>query len=594
MGFHRRSVLATLLLGSLVPVVVPSMPRADIPVLEDGDEFQVSEDTTSFHGTPAISSAADGTFVVVWIAEDGSLSGIRARRFDAAAEPIDSEFPVNTHTTAYQQNPDVASAPDGSFVVVWHRATFSQSDRSVHGQRFDAAGVAAGTEFLANTYTTSRQFDPTVSIAADGSFVVVWTSEGQDGSGTGVHGQRFDASGAPAGSEFQVNTHTTAYQQNPDVASAPDGRFIVTWSSRGADGSGDGVRGQRFDTAGNPDGGEFQVNAYTTGYQSGPAIAALADASFVVAWNSYAQDDIPLSVRGQRFDAMGAPVGSEFLVNANTSSWQFAPAVALSADGSFEVAWTSRDQDGGEDAIVGRRFDASGLPVATEFQVNTDTASAKSSAAIAAVGAAGFMVVWESADGQFGNRPSVHGQGFCTDTSCTLCGAAPVGGCLSAGAAARILDSSDDKQDTLRWKWSRGERALQSDLGAPATSTTYTLCMYDSIGGVDSLVGALKIDPNANWNDEAPDGWRYLDAGGAEDGVGKLQLRIAPSGRSLVQVIAKGTNLPLPPAVSATELFALDSTVTFQLLNDATSTCWTSQFTTARRNQPDRFIARTP
>ena len=52
-------------------------------------------------------------------------------------------------------------------------------------------GSPLGPEFRVNTYTTSAQ--DRVSVAADlsGNFLVVWDSVGQDGSLTGVFGQRY-------------------------------------------------------------------------------------------------------------------------------------------------------------------------------------------------------------------------------------------------------------------------------------------------------------------------------------------------------------------------------------------------------------------
>ena len=53
------------------------------------------------------------------------------------------------------------------------------------------AGLPVGLEFPVNSYTTSTQFAPSVAVDGAGSFVVVWNSGGQDGSGNGVFGQRF-------------------------------------------------------------------------------------------------------------------------------------------------------------------------------------------------------------------------------------------------------------------------------------------------------------------------------------------------------------------------------------------------------------------
>jgi len=84
-----------------------------------------------------------------------------------------------------------------------------------------------------NTYTTGRQQSPAVAADPAGGFVVVWQSgsyygtEGQDGSNIGVFGQRLDAAASPVGGEFQVNTYTTGRQSTPAVAVQPTGGFVV-------------------------------------------------------------------------------------------------------------------------------------------------------------------------------------------------------------------------------------------------------------------------------------------------------------------------------------------------------------------------------
>jgi hypothetical protein len=65
---------------------------------------------------------------------------------------------------------------------------------------------------------------------ADGDFVVTWQSDGQDGSGRGVFGRRFDSTGV-GGAEFRANTHTTGHQFYPSVAGDRAGNFVVAWHS---------------------------------------------------------------------------------------------------------------------------------------------------------------------------------------------------------------------------------------------------------------------------------------------------------------------------------------------------------------------------
>jgi hypothetical protein len=97
-----------------------------------------------------------------------------------------------------------------------------------------------------------------VAADANGGFVVVWQSNGSSGTDSGssgiqysVQGQRYASDGSTEGGEFQVNTYTTSYQRFSSVDAAPDGDFVVTWTSRGSFGTDmDGsVHGQRYGTA---------------------------------------------------------------------------------------------------------------------------------------------------------------------------------------------------------------------------------------------------------------------------------------------------------------------------------------------------------
>jgi hypothetical protein len=266
--------------------------------------------------------------------------------------PVDA-FQVNTYTTSVQYLPAVAAGADGDFVVVW---TSYQDEGSlgVFGQRYTSAGAAVGTEFQVNTYTTSAQFAPAAAADADGGFVVVWTSDEQDGSDRGVFGQRYTSAGTAVGAEFQVNTFTTFAQRDPAVAADADGDFVVVWDSYEQDGSNRGVFGRRYTSAGSAVGPEFQVNTFTTFAQRDPAVAADADGGFVVVWTSDEQDGSSLGVFGRRYTSAG--VGGEFRVNAYFLRTQYTPAVAADADGGFVVVWTSYEQDGSDRGVFGKRY----------------------------------------------------------------------------------------------------------------------------------------------------------------------------------------------------------------------------------------------
>ncbi len=227
-----------------------------------------------------------------------------------------------------------------------------------------------GPEFQVNSYTANSQAAPSVAWLADGGFVVVWRSAGQDGSGNGVYGRRYAASGAVASGEFRVNAYRTSSQAAPSVAGLSGGGFVVTWQSAGQDGSGYGVYGRRYSASGAVASGEFRVNTYRPNSQAAPSVAGLSGGGFVVTWQSAGQDGSGYGVYGQRYTASGIVAGGEFRVNAYRTSSQAVPSVAGLSGGGFVVTWQSAGQDGSGYGVYGRRYTASGAVASGVFRVN--------------------------------------------------------------------------------------------------------------------------------------------------------------------------------------------------------------------------------
>ena len=97
-----------------------------------------------------------------------------------------------------------------------------------------------------NYYTNDHQYGAQVALLADGSYVVSWVSRGQDGSDDGIYAQRYNSVGMPVGAEFRVNSATANAQIQPTIVGLSDGGFVVAWSDQYADGSSWGVFAQRY------------------------------------------------------------------------------------------------------------------------------------------------------------------------------------------------------------------------------------------------------------------------------------------------------------------------------------------------------------
>ena len=322
-------------------------------------------------------------------------------RLEADPGPVGSEFRVSEDTPGHAVTGALAMNAGGDFVVVWTEADASSDD--VHARRFDAAAQPLGAAFQVNTYTSGSQSNPGIAAAASGDFVVAWTSVGsplnasQDGSSRGVFAQRFTNAGVPVGAEFQVNTYTTSNQRSPAVAADPTGNLMITWQSEQVGIGDSGIFAQRYDAAGVPQGTELQVNT-TLHFEAGPQVAADGAGNFVVVWADFTGGGISRRILAQRFDASGTPIGSEFQVNVSTNLSHFDPDVAATAAGSFVIVWTDDYE------ILARRYDSAGTPLTMPFQVTP----AGRLPAVATNTAGTFVVVWEAADsdgrGIFGRR----------------------------------------------------------------------------------------------------------------------------------------------------------------------------------------------
>ncbi len=230
---------------------------------KSGPEFLINTETDGAQGGARAAALQDGGFVVVWVdsapsvAEgDGSSSAIKAQIFAANGAKIGTEFLVNTSVQGVQTRPAVTTLADGRFVVTWSDFGQNAGDTSsgaVRGQVFNADGIRSGTEFLVPTSTLGEQSESSIAALPDGRFVVSWTtfsSAPGDGFAPDIKAQVFNIDGSKSGPEFRVNGAAGNVQWDSQVATLADGRFVITWTDFNATG-GDlfdsAVRAQIFD-----------------------------------------------------------------------------------------------------------------------------------------------------------------------------------------------------------------------------------------------------------------------------------------------------------------------------------------------------------
>jgi hypothetical protein len=382
-------------------------------LLTSSGEFQVNTTTNTHQQAPATAMDANGNSVVVWQSniQDGSSAGIYAQRYSATGAKLGSEFRVNSWTPGSQNTPAVGMNAYGQFVVSWTSYAEDGSLDGVYAQRYDAAGQKLGAEFRVNTTAADDQKTSAVALDGLGNFVITWQSHNQSGnSGWGVYARRYNAQGGALTGEMLVTTTTAADQVTPQVGMAVGGAFAITWASQNQDGSGGGVYVQRFSATGLKAGGEFRVNTTTANNQLNPAIEVDKLGNFVIAWASYGQTGSSWGVFAQRFDLNGNKLGGEFRVNTTTPSIQPRPAVAVDGHGNFIIVWGGVEQYNVKAGIYGQLYNAAGVAQGGEFRINTASSFPEALPSVTMNANGGFQVVWESFEqdssgwGVFGQR----------------------------------------------------------------------------------------------------------------------------------------------------------------------------------------------
>jgi hypothetical protein len=304
-----------------------------------GMEFSLNESSQS------VAMDRQGNYVVTWSARNTQTGErfIIALLLDAAGNPRRDIITVSSSNSGAQMYPAVAMTDSGEFLITWAAAEPGGGGWDIWARRFDAAGNPLGTDFQVNEFTSGDQLYPTAAINAPGDFVITWSSQQQDGSGWGIYGRSY--TDAVPGREYRVNSTKWSDQKWSRVAMDAAGNFVVTWSSQQS-GNGWDVYARGFGPTGLPLTTEFRVNQYTSDDQQYSALAMDPSGAFVVAWQSHGQDGDDWDIYARSFAALGAAATDEFRVNTTVLGDQIDATVAMSQEGDFIIAW-SGDREGG-------------------------------------------------------------------------------------------------------------------------------------------------------------------------------------------------------------------------------------------------------
>ena len=392
----------------------PLERRTLLSLSPDGGVFRVNGTETNDQIESDVAMAADGDFVSVWWALDrgANTHGISGRLFNADGTPKGSDFVIAPAAGPFGGSavkPTVAMAADGRFVVAWLAGVPGGNDAEIRARLFGASGQPVGGSFSVDPaidmsdVPVGNNRDITAAMSDDGRFVVAWL-QGRGGTAVGqrIAARVFDATGQPVGAGFTANNSADS-ELRLGVGSAmdADGDFVLTWRhiEAGVTTRNDRIVARLFRSNGAPRGQEFTVGA--SDEAGAPAAGMDADGDFVVTWQQ--QGGSPGAISARLFGSAGQARGGEFTVYTRDRGNQLETAdVAMADDGKFLVAWRVDGTDGDvqDHWAFARHYSAVGQPLNNPVVLHHGGRPSASLATNAGISAAGdrAVVAWGRAD----------------------------------------------------------------------------------------------------------------------------------------------------------------------------------------------------
>jgi hypothetical protein len=337
---------ACLSLASLVAVALTGPAAAVLAPV--GEVFDAGP-SNELNASPAVAARPDGTYVVLATTGGYPPSDLLYLQIVGPGGASIDHLVIDTNGA---RSPAIAFRPDGGFIVAYQKAG------EILGVLFDHNGEEE-TRLLIGPRRQPGLWnnEPSVAVAADGSWMVAWKEADQSTFLGTIQGRWLSPDGTPKTSPAVLD-ELSFRQQLPQVVAAADGSFFVLWRETMGDGGTpvvpDQLRGRHFDSQGHPlhDTEDLAISS------RGRLFPRPGGDGFILLEDAY-----PASPRLQRLDLDGQPVGPPvttglpLLLNPSAS--------ALDAAGRLLVA----TMENGERAYA-RLFDASTLqPLSAVFEI---------------------------------------------------------------------------------------------------------------------------------------------------------------------------------------------------------------------------------
>ncbi len=375
-------------------------------VAEERTDFLINDDAShTEQNNPRIAVAGDGGFVIVWTDKRNGSNDIFLQRFDPDGVAIGQNRQVNDDaTSAYQRDPAIGVDLSGLYSVVWtdYRNGAYPFDPDVFFQRYDSAVAPSGVNRNVTTeLPDSLKETPDIALSPWGGGMLVWAD--YRNRNWDIYGQVVASNGGLIGTNFKVNNDVGSAQQHaPRVDVSPEGWYVVTWYDNRM--GNDDIFAQRFDSLGAALGPNIRVNSDGgTTRQTLPDVATDGAGHFTVVWVDWRNGIYPANpdIYSRKFDTSLAPMTIDTRINRDGSQRaQREPTISADRRGNVAIIWSDSSISDSWD-IIGQMIDANGVIRDPNFQANEEGDSAQLHPDVALDGQYRYMTWSDKRNGDY-------------------------------------------------------------------------------------------------------------------------------------------------------------------------------------------------
>jgi hypothetical protein len=299
-----------------------------------------------------------------------------------------ARHPDGTYVMHYQR---IARLTDGSYVGVRDSYLPGQTsgEKVVLTGRLDADGNPIGGET-----TIAPGSSPGVTAFSDGTFLVTWLEPRSSTSPTftflvGVRGQRYDAAGVPVGGQLSLGLAGASAQPT----ALADGTFVLATFGQNSKVNGPAGFLAGYTQDGIETGFRAGLSVDSCGIAGSPSVAALPSGGFAVAWG-YQCASAP-QVRMRVYDGSGALAASSQMTVGVAGQGVLNPGLASLTSGDVALAWGLVDPTGVVEVRT-QVVDPTALPDSPVGARTVPLQTGRTPGPVQSLAGGGFVIPWSA------------------------------------------------------------------------------------------------------------------------------------------------------------------------------------------------------